>query len=567
MREEPNVQVTEESVPLSDGEVNDLLELVEEKQRSRGLQGIPLDQVPMVLLPYQARWHADTATVRIGEKSRRIGFSWGCHAAEGALEASRPGIKGMDQFYMGYNLGMAAENIGDVATFARAYGFAVSEITVRRHRESVLVTDSTGAVLRNEKKDITTYKIQFASGHVYEALSSNPHNWRGRQGHARIDEAAFHPNLAEVVKAALAFRLWGGRISITSTHNGDDNQFNLWLRDIQAGKLNWSRHKVTFDDALRDGFYRRVCLVRGIQWTAGGEAQYRAEAYADYPEQADADEELGVIPKKGSGAYFTRVLIEQCQDETVPVVRWQKETDWVTNPDRTREASTWCDEVLRPLLDRMPRDRRTAYGQDFGRSGDLSVMLPGQSDGGSKWRPPFVVELRNIPFDVQQLVLFFILDRLPLLQAAWFDSRGNGQSHAEAALQRYGAMRVRMVMLTAAWYGEHFPPYKAAYEDQTFIAPPGEDWIADHRRVVLKRGVPGIDDGHDKGSDGGQRHGDAAVSGVLFYGASRCTFAPIDFHSAGARATEQIDTGVMLDGTTSTGWGTVPGANDFEGYL
>lgn len=536
MDENLHVDVSEQAIPLSQTEERDLLELVEEKQRSRGIQALTPDQVPMVLLPYQARWHADNSTVRLGEKSRRIGFSWGCHAAEGALEASRPGTKGMDQFYMGYNLGMAAENIGDVATFARAYGLAVSEISVRRHRESVVVTDSSGAVLRNEKKDITTYKVVFSSGHVYEALSSNPHNWRGRQGHARIDEAAFHPNLQEVVKAALAFRLWGGRISITSTHNGDDNQFNLWVRDIKAGKLNWSLHRETFDDALREGFYRRVCLVRGIEWTAEGEAAYRAEAYADYPEQADADEELSVIPKKGSGAYFSRMLIEQCQDSTIPIVRWQKEADWVTNPNRLREASQWCDEVLKPLLDQMPKDRRTAYGQDFGRSGDLSVMVPGQNDGGTKWRVPFVAELRNIPFDVQQLVMFFILDRLPLLQNAWFDSRGNGQSHAEAALQRYGASRVLMVMLTAAWYGEHFPPYKAAYEDKTIIAPPGEDWIADHRRVVLKRGVPGIDDGHDKGSDGGQRHGDAAVGGVLMYGAARSKFTLIEYTSAPDKA-------------------------------
>lgn len=536
MDENLNVEVSEQAVPLSQTEERDLLELVEEKQRSRGMRMLTPDQIPMVLLPYQARWHADTATVRIGEKSRRIGFSWGCHAAEGALEASRPGTKGMDQFYMGYNLGMAAENIGDVATFARAYGFAVSEISVRRHRESVVVTDSAGAVLRNEKKDITTYKVVFGSGHVYEALSSNPHNWRGRQGHARIDEAAFHPNLQEVVKAALAFRLWGGRISITSTHNGDDNQFNLWIRDIRAGKLNWSLHKETFDDALREGFYRRVCLVRGIGWTAEGEAEYRAAAYADYPEQADADEELSVIPKKGSGAYFSRMLIEQCQDDSIPIVRWQKEADWVTNPNRLREASQWCDEVLKPLLDTMPKDKRTAYGQDFGRSGDLSVMVPGQTNGGTKWRPPFVVELRNIPFDVQQLVMFFILDRLPLLQQAWFDSRGNGQSHAEAALQRYGASRVVMVMLTAAWYGEYFPPYKAAYEDKTFVAPPGEDWIADHRRVVLKRGVPGIDDGHDKGSDGGQRHGDGAVAGVLMHGAARSQFTMIEYTAGPAKS-------------------------------
>lgn len=533
------VEVREEPVTLGKGETQDLLDQVEERQRTRAGAALRPEQIPSVLLPYQARWHADGSIVRMCRKSRRIGYSWGCHAAEGALEAARAGQRGMDQLYMGYNLGMAAENIGDVATFARAYGLATSAISVRRHREVVTVRTG-GDVVRNETKDITTYKASFSSGHVYEALSSNPANWRGRQGHARVDEAAFHQRLNEVVKGALAFRLWGGRISITSTHDGDDNQFNLWCQDIERGKLNWSLHTVTFDDALREGFYRRVCLVRGIEWTPEGEAQYRADAYADYPDAADADEELGVIPKKGSGAYFTRLLIQQCQDDTIPVLRWRKEPDWVTCATRLEEAERWCEESLGPLLSRLDPTRPTAYGQDFGRSGDLSVMVAGQRQAGRRWRVPFAIELRNIPFDVQRLILEYTLDRLPHLQQAWFDARGNGHSHAENALQRYGVTRVRLVQATAQTYAELFPPYKAAYEDRSIVVPAGEDWIADHRRVVVRRGAPAIDDGRDKGTDGGQRHGDAAVAGLLLWGAAQEEGGPVEVSSRGARDTDDL---------------------------
>lgn len=122
---------------------------------------------------------------------------------------------------------------------------------------------------------------------------------------------------------------------------------------------------------------------------------------------------------------------------------------------------------------------------------------------------------------MQQLILFYIIDHLPLFHKAKLDARGNGQSHAEAAVQRYGAARVEAVMLTANWYGLHFPPYKAAYEDKTLTIPTSEDIIADHRRVVLKAGVPGMDDKRDKGSDGQFRHGDSAVAGVLAYSAAR----------------------------------------------
>lgn len=515
------LEVNEQPVELSKGETDDLLELVEAKKQTRMGRLIPAKQVPKILLPYQARWHADMAVVRLAEKSRRIGWSWGALAAEGALEAALPkgNPRGMDQFYMGYNMAMAAENIGDVQFFAEAYGFAVSEISVRRHREEIARKADDGAIIRSHR-DITTYKIKFASGHVYEALSSNPHNWRGRQGHARIDEAAFHDNLQEVVKAALAFRLWGGRIDVVSTHNGDDNQFNLWVREIKVGKLNWSRHFVDFDGALREGFYKRICLVTGQEWSQKAEARFREEAFADYPDQADANEELLCIPKKGSGSYFPRTLLENCQDDSTPVIRYTQPAEWYLDDRRLEQARKWFIDNLKPVIDNLP-GHRTVLGRDFGRSGDLSVNWVLQRENSQRWRTAFVLELRRIPFDVQQLILFSIIDELPLFHHAKLDARGNGEQLAEAAEQRYGAGRVECVKATSNWYATNFPPYKSAYEDQSITIPKSEDIIADHRRVVLYKGIPRMDDGRDKGSDGEYRHGDTAVAGLLAWAATR----------------------------------------------
>ena len=76
-------------------------------------------------------------------------------------------------------------------------------------------------------------------------------------------------------------------------------------------------------------------------------------------------------------------------------------------------------------------------------------------------------------------------------------------------------------MASPSWYGEHFPPYKAAYEDKSITVPADEDNIADHRRVILKKGIPGMDEGRDKGSDGFWRHGDRAIAGVMAWAATR----------------------------------------------
>jgi len=506
--------VSVEAVEISKGEEKDLRELVIEQQSLRATSKIPLSQVPKILMPSQVRWHEDMSAVRIGEKSRRIGFSWGCIAAEGALEAAAD--NGMNQYYMGYNMGMAAENIGDALMFARAYGVIASEMTVNdiqisRERE----------VIGEKKQDITRFRLQFASGHIYEALSSSPWNWRGRQGHARIDEAAFHRNLQEVIKGAMAFLMWGGRVDIISTHNSEESYFFELLREVKAGKLpTWSHHYVDFSQAIAEGFYKRICLVKGWEYSKEAEEEWRQAQYDSYPNQEDAREELDCIAKKGSGAYFTRMLLENCMVEGITIISWSKPAEWVTNPNRLQEAKAWITDVLKPEIDQMT-GHRSVYGQDFGRTGDLSNIWVMQERTPNKWSMAFMLDLRNLPFDVQALIRDYILDNIPLFHHASFDSRGNGQSHAEAALQKYGEQKISCIFATVQFYSEWFPKYRQTYEDQSFLIAKSEDIIADHRLIELVRGRPTMSDKRIKGSDGEFRHGDSAIGGLMAYHATQ----------------------------------------------
>jgi phage FluMu gp28-like protein len=149
-----------------------------------------------------------------------------------------------------------------------------------------------------------------------------------------------------------------------------------------------------------------------------------------------------------------------------------------------------------------------------------------QADGPRRWRTGFLVELRNLPFDIQAMVTDYILENLPLFHHAKFDARGNGQSHAEKAMQKFGASRIECVMATPAWYSEQFPKYKQAYEDRSIVVPRSEDIIADHRMVQLVRGRPTMADGRARGSDGGQRHGDSAIAGLMAWAAATMEAPP-----------------------------------------
>ncbi len=68
-----------------------------------------------IMLPYQVRWLADEAPVKVAEKSRRVGITW-TEAADSALRAAA--AKGMDTWYIGYNRDMALEFVETAAQWA-----------------------------------------------------------------------------------------------------------------------------------------------------------------------------------------------------------------------------------------------------------------------------------------------------------------------------------------------------------------------------------------------------------------------------------------------------------------
>ena len=202
-----------------------------------------------VLLPYQQRWIDDPAPLKLCEKSRRIGISW-AEAADAALICGTSRAAGGDSYsYLGTNREMARGFIDDCGMWAKAFDQAASAV-----REEVL---SDG------ERDIPAYRIDFASGFHCLALSSRPSNLRSRRGVVGIDEAAFHERLSEVVKAATPLLMWGGKVRVISTHNGDESEFNEIVTAARAGRSDWSVHRITLDEACAEGLYRRICQVRG----------------------------------------------------------------------------------------------------------------------------------------------------------------------------------------------------------------------------------------------------------------------------------------------------------------
>jgi len=470
-----------------------------------------------VLLGYQKRWIADDAPLKIAEKSRRTGLTW-AEAADAALCAGTVKAEGgTNHFYVGSNKEMAREFIEAVAMWARAFDRAAGEIQEE--------------VIRDEDKDILTFVVYFASGFKVQALSSNPSNLRGMQGNVTIDEAAFHDRLAEVLKAALALTMWGAKVRLISTHNGVDNLFNQLIQDSRAGRKRYSVHTITLDDACDEGLYQRICQITRKPWSQAAEDTWKAGLLKDTATEEDALEEYYCVPKSGSGVYLKRSLVERAMVADIPILRWTAPKDFELQPEHARrqDVEQWCDQYLAPELAKLNPQHRHVVGEDFARSGDLSVFVPLAIRPDLTKRTPFVVELRNAPYETQRQILFYLLERLPRFTGGAFDATGNGGYLAEAARLRYGQEMIDCVMLNLPWYREWMPKLKAEFEDDNLEIPRHEDTQADLAKIQVKQGVPQIEKGSGKGADGQQRHGDFAVALAMAIRASWMEGGSIEF--------------------------------------
>lgn len=459
---------------------------------------------PPLLLPYQQAWLNDTAEVAVWEKSRRIGASY-VDALAAVLCAAMEG--GQDALYIGYSEDMTREYVDDCAMWAKAMQVAAGWMGE--------------CVYTDEGEDIKAFRIDFASGHKVLALSSRPRSIRGKQGRVTIDEAAFHDDLPGLLKAALAMLIWGGRVRVLSSHNGNSNPFNELVESIRAGRLPYSVHRTTFRQAVADGLYERVRLVQGDRMVERNEAEWVARIYALYRETAA--EELDVIPSEGGGVFLPLALLMArmaAPEDRMTLVRrrWPASFSEVAEGLRRLEVEAWCDDELAPALAAMDAGCWHGLGEDFARSGDLTAIVVLEEGPDLVRRVRLVVELGNCPFAQQEQILCYVADRLPRLRRGALDAGGNGAALAEAAADRYGSGRIDQIKLTESFYREQMPRFKAALEDGHLAGLPRDDACRDDLRALRWiNGVPKLPSAPtqragDGAAGGAQRHGDFAIA-------------------------------------------------------
>lgn len=524
------------------------------KDLPRGAE-IPDDLDPLaegILMRHQADWLEDTSDLKIAEKGRRTGITFAEALDDTLIAAAKRSAGGQNVFYIGDTKDKGREFIGYVAKFAQTIAgelHPIEEFIFKDERE-----DGTS-------KDITAYRVTFRSGFRVEALSSNPANIRGLQGTVVIDEAAYHADVREVIDAVNALLIWGGKVRVISTHNGRLNAFNELIREALAGKNPFKVHHIPFGLAVKNGLYKRVCLMKGKEWSQKAEEAWEAQIRGSYGARtAQMQQELDAIPSDMEGAALTRVQIESVMRKGIPFLNWTAEDALKDAPEaeRKRRVKDWCEEHLKPVLNGLNENRKHFMGEDFARSGDVTDIVIYEETELLVRETRLILELRNMPFEVQRDVLFYLLDRVPNFTKGAMDKTGNGAYLAEVAAQRYGS-RIVEVALSRAWYELEMPPYIEAFGDKTIVLPEHADILSDHQALQYVDGLIRVPkDFRFKGSDGFNRHGDSAVACALAWFASRQDAIAHEGYRGQSRASQSAGFDTTRIDANERGWWRPP---------
>lgn len=375
-----------------------------------------------LLLPYQDAWASDPAKVKVFEKSRRIGGTWGQakEDVEDCIQGKYP-----DVWFSSADETAGKEYIRYCAMWARAYNVVAQEL---------------GIVLIDKERDIKALSIEFSSGVRINALSSNAKNFRSKGGKVILDEFAWHDDPKAMWAAAKPATMWGYPVRILSTHNGAGSLFNQFVQKIRQGKLNWSLHTVTIYDAVEQGLLDKIM---GRPTTREEREAWIAQERADCIDEETWLQEYCCIPQDENSAFMPYDFIGTCEDES---------TLWTTG-----------NRNITSIL---------YNGFDIARKRHFSVIYLVEDVGGVLWTRK-VIDMENTPFRLQRERLFEVLN-YPGLRRCCIDETGIGMQLAEEAQEAFGLYRVEKVTFTGPAKEELAYSLKNRMEDRRFIIPKNE---------------------------------------------------------------------------------------------
>ncbi|MEN0021424.1 MAG: hypothetical protein AAF747_11150, partial [Planctomycetota bacterium] len=437
-----------------------------------------------LFLPYQIRWIEDDSRIAIMEKSRRVGADF-CEAFRVVRERMN-GSRNLDYWYTSADEDAALEFMRYVQLFAlELYGAALEIVDGHEAfgKEDIRVMRLTFPEVDGRRPRVT-------------AMSSNPKGFRSKGGDIGISEFAHHDHADELWKAASPARLWGGRIRILSTHNGESSKFNQLIEqarrhtdpdtygDARPSDIEASLHRVDIHDAVADGLARRIFNVTGREYLGDeSDRQFIDECRRDCADELVWAEEFEAKPNAEAGSYFPYELPRPCVSATCP------------------RPTSDLDRFIADIIEHAKNDP-VFLGGDVGRINDRFVLY---ATAGRKTRSTVgILVYHRQDFQAMEHALNRVMTLpSPRVRRLSLDATGIGMQLAERITRRFRT-RAEAVMFTAAVKADLVTTCRRDVEEQTVLLPDDPKVLAElnsFRKVTTSAGNVRFDaersrDGH-----------------------------------------------------------------------
>lgn len=379
-------------------------------------------------LPYQLEWITDESSLKIYEKSRRIGITYGT-----SYRSVRKCLRQSDnskfvQWVASRDELTAKEFITDyVAMWAKAANVVAKGL----QGDWIEVVD--------EKKGIKTFVVEFANGSRIVSLSSNPYAFAGKGGDILLDEFDLHGDQGKLYDMAFPCTTWGGQLEIVSAYDPDGSEHTVFAqlakecRDLGNPK-GFKLHSTTLSQAVEQGFVEKVNEVKRRK----GRPTQTREAFVEGIKKSCRTlsaylSQYECVPNSASGQQAVRPNDLTNGKKDYAILRVDVEGDG--------EAGDIIDPVTEPFVEtsfwkaNIPKFERYAMGYDVARKRDLAAIW---IDGikADHYTLLCLMTFQNCKFESQKLVAEAVMEALGAVGAG--DETGMGGPNCEYLATKYG---------------------------------------------------------------------------------------------------------------------------------
>lgn len=425
------------------------------------------------LLPYQVKWAFSESRLKAWEKSIRIGATY---AQEFVAVRDRLMPGASDYLHSSVTLEVSKQFLRECEWWIDQYRAGAAVASRDEFSFEGVEWDPGARELVPVKK--LALRITFDTGAAIIVFSSSPEGMRGLGGAVGVDEIAFHQRMAEMLKAAGGRAMRMDPVSLWSSHNGEDSEWNMFLkRERDAGDASlWWIHRTTLIDAINDGLVENI---NKFKKTNVSREDFIAQTRALLGSEEAYEEECLCMPKlRGMPAIPWMEILAAQGTYTIPVL--------------DIEGDAIQGQVIDPVVEHIMAEnpwrnlnpqRRYALGFDVARNGHLSSINVLDTDGRNH-RLAMHIKMHNCKLPSQRELIAQGMDTLRTMTGGG-DAKGLGMQTCEELQDRYPGR------FDAVDFGTHKPyivgKLKGAYADGRMTIPRSEDEIAyDVRAILIK---------------------------------------------------------------------------------